>query len=54
MKGKRTPKKNLKHDQKSMLKSNFTETDDEEKADVSKSKSTPAKKIQKMSSGIVN
>ncbi|XVF75159.1 hypothetical protein PTKIN_Ptkin13bG0164900 [Pterospermum kingtungense] len=40
VKGKRTPKKNLKHDK----------ADDEEKADVSKSKSTAAKKIRKMSS----
>ncbi|PPD78128.1 hypothetical protein GOBAR_DD24929 [Gossypium barbadense] len=44
LKGKRTPKKNLKHAQKSMLK------DDEENAGVSESKSTAAKKIPKMNS----
>nr|KJB68483.1 hypothetical protein B456_010G248500 [Gossypium raimondii] len=44
LKGKRTPKKNLKHAQRSMLK------DDEENAGVSESKSTAAKKIPKMNS----
>ncbi|KAA3478562.1 Sister chromatid cohesion PDS5 B [Gossypium australe] len=44
LRGKRTPKKNLKHAQKSMLK------DDEENAGVSESKSTAAKKIPKMNS----
>ncbi|XVF28073.1 hypothetical protein REPUB_Repub14bG0164100 [Reevesia pubescens] len=50
VKGKRTPKKNLKLGQKSVLKSNFTKTDDEENADVSKSKPTAANKIPKMNS----
>ncbi|XP_022716254.1 sister chromatid cohesion protein PDS5 homolog A-like isoform X2 [Durio zibethinus] len=50
VKGKRTPKKNLKHAQKSSLKSNFTGAEDEEKADVSKSKSTAANKIHKVNS----
>ncbi|XWS12972.1 hypothetical protein CRYUN_Cryun37aG0135600 [Craigia yunnanensis] len=50
VKGKRTSKKNLKHAQKSMLKSNFTKADDEENADVSKSKPTAASKIHKLNS----
>ncbi|XVF26230.1 hypothetical protein REPUB_Repub13aG0281300 [Reevesia pubescens] len=50
VKGKRTPKKNLKHAQKSSLKSYFTKADNKEKADVSKSESTAANKIDKMNS----
>ncbi|MBA0829740.1 hypothetical protein Goarm_014323, partial [Gossypium armourianum] len=46
---KRTPKRNLKHTQKSTLKSN---ADDEEAADLSKS--TAALKNHKMNSGIVS
>ncbi|XP_022723521.1 sister chromatid cohesion protein PDS5 homolog A isoform X3 [Durio zibethinus] len=48
-KGKRTPKKNLTA-LKSMLKSNLTKADDEEKANVSKLKSTAANKSHKMNS----
>ncbi|XP_007026378.2 PREDICTED: sister chromatid cohesion protein PDS5 homolog A isoform X2 [Theobroma cacao] len=51
VKGKRTPKKNLKHPLRGALNSNFTEADAEEKTDASKSKPTAVNKIHKINSG---
>ncbi|OMO76990.1 Armadillo-like helical [Corchorus capsularis] len=51
VKGKRTPKKNLKHSQKSELKSNYSKADDnEENIDVSKSRPTTGNRNHKMNS----
>ncbi|OMO64698.1 Armadillo-like helical [Corchorus olitorius] len=52
VKGKRTPKKNLKQSQKSELKSNYSKADDnEENIDVSKSRPTAGNRNHKMNSG---